>query len=153
MPIPILEDNELARCEFKRRYNRPPPWCDLVQVSALDELAWAVGRRLGMLPSSICLDRVCRFAWERMDPPRGDEGAYRGHTELISLASTRLGVPRDGAVYLWRGSENAARLRMRDLIDFEAVLWWDDSWVIDENAAWILAAKHDWPAYWLRLCA
>ncbi len=81
-----------------------------------------LGQSLGKRPSSMSLDRVCRFAWERMDPPRGDEGTYRSHTEPISRALTRLGVPRDGAVYLWRGSDSAARLRLRDLIDFEVVL-------------------------------
>jgi hypothetical protein len=128
-----------AECHsvFQQEYGRPPPWYELADVRVLEELAWRLSFRLRMEPRSICIDVVTQFVYQSVLKRAKDSHAYRGGTEPLRLAMTRLSIPTGGAVWLWR------ELCTRDLLELETVLWRDDSWVIDEDACWILAGLHD----------
>ncbi|MEZ6235548.1 MAG: hypothetical protein R3B68_15285 [Phycisphaerales bacterium] len=147
---PCFRDPELMRSLFEDRFHRPPPWFELAGEERLEEIAWELGRRLRMEPPTLDLTRACEAAWERMKPRASEQGAFHGWTEPLGDAVARLGVPTEGSVLLFRGGSEGAILRMRDLVEFESVLWWDDSWAVDEGCAWILAGRHDWPANWVR---
>lgn len=97
------------------------------------------------------LARVCEAAWASMRARPRDHGAFRGGTEPLGQAVGRLGVPRDSNVLLYCGGDRAVRLRMRDLVEFDEILWGDNCWAIDQGASWMLTGQHDWPAYFLRL--
>ena len=58
----------------------------------------------------------------------------------------RLGMPREGPVYLLRDpyETRAMLIDLSDLIFFEDLLWGDDSKVVDVEASWALIGRHDW---------
>ncbi len=74
-----------------------------------------------------------------------------GRTEPLAIAIKRLGVPTEGVVWVVREPDVSmvAKLRCRDVIEFESVLWHDDSWMIDEGANWIVAGMHERNASWI----
>lgn len=140
---------------FLEHYHRPPPWFDVVSGEPFEALAYGLSSRLRPQAPTSNLDRLLDAAWYRMPGRRDDDaGLYYGHTEPLSSAAPRLGIPLDGAAHLYRtdfrdehGQPFTILIRTRDLVEFEALLWHDESWLIDENARWILAGMHDYPAY------
>jgi hypothetical protein len=127
---------------FVDHFRRPMPWFEFASVHDLEDLSWKLGQRLRMPTPSINLRVVTRFAWDRMGA-KLDRQETTDDTELLSSAARRLWLPTDGAVWAWHElGEHAVRIRMRDLIEFETMLWRDDTWLFDEDADWMLAGMH-----------
>ncbi|MBX3363048.1 MAG: hypothetical protein KF912_00455 [Phycisphaeraceae bacterium] len=146
-----LHDRAHADKLFRETFHRPAPWYEIEPVASLESLALTFSRHLRLDPLTISIAKVAQAATDRVRPAlrRGDP-TYRGGTEPLSIAVPRLGVPTDGEAWLWReNSASAARLRTRDVAEFESVLWRDDSWLFDTEGMWLLVGLHDLGAAWL----
>lgn len=146
-----LHDRALADKLFRETFRRPAPWYEIEPVASLESLALTFSRNLRLDPPTMSLAGISHAATERVRPAlrRGDQ-TYRGGTEPLSIAIPRLGVPTAGEAWLWRESSvSAARLRTRDVAEFESVLWREDSWMFDTEGNWLLAGLHDCAATWI----
>lgn len=144
--------------EFESRYGYPLPWCEIASVEEVESLSWRLSERAGMGPPTINIAAVLGFIWHRMSAGRSAErGRFPGFPErdyeAIESAVERLGIPRDGVVVLIdcrhpRGEareQRALRIRMKSVVD--SVFWSEDTFVIDEDARWVLVCMHTWPAF------
>lgn len=150
MPWPFEETLECERL-FQEKFRQPPPWFEAVTPDDLEQLAWKLSTQLSMSPPSIHLPKALSAAWERMPPARAHvPDIFRGSTEPLRSALPRLGVPVGDTVVIYREPEpHAVKLRCKDVLAFESLLWQDDSWLVQEDAAWILFGPHEHLALWL----
>lgn len=154
----LLQELDSDRAAFEREFREmngyPLPWCEVVSVEDVETLSWSIGQRAGMGLPTIRMQHTLEFLLRRMPGKTPEaEGSFRGWTEPIDDAVKRLTVPTDGVVVvlsLWRGltREDGARgLRIHMKSVVEGHFWNDDTFVVDEDANWVLCGPHDDPAY------
>jgi hypothetical protein len=132
-------------------------WFEDVGSEFLEDVAQRLGNRLGS--RSTDLFRLCERASATMevDPRPEWKHPETGSIEKEPLgeAVQRLGVPVDGGVCLLDPMDASqgvgVRLRMKDLVAFEKLIWWRDAWLLDEDGAWLLEGWDERRARWLDL--
>jgi hypothetical protein len=157
MPIPLFTDGALREELFAREFRRPPIWFEVVDADFLGGVAARLGERLRV--RSTDLFRLCQRAsagmnvdahpiWERSTGAGPDK-------EPLGEAVARLEVPVDGVVCLLDSSDAAeqvgVRLRMKDMVTFERLIWWHDAWIVDEDGKWVVEGWDERRVRWLDL--
>jgi hypothetical protein len=157
MPIALFTDSALREGLFVGEFRRPPIWFEVVDAGFLAAVANRLGERL--LVRSADLFRLCERASACM---KVDTNPVWEHPtgggldkEPLGVAVARLGVPVDGVVCLLDPSDAAeqvgVRLRMKDLVEFEKLIWWSDAWIVDEDGEWVVEGLDERRARWLDL--
>ena len=154
----LERDRASVEREFEAEYGYPLPWCEVASIEEVESLTWRLSENFGVDPPTINIAIVLGLVWDRMSTGRSAErsrfpGSPARDFEAIDSAVARLGVPRDGVVLLTncghvRGEprgQRALRIRMKSVID--SVFWNEDTFVIDEDARWVLVSMHTWPAF------
>lgn len=146
-----LDDPALADKVFRESFHRPTPWYEIQPIDSLESLALTLSRRLRLEPPTMSIAKIAHAATDRfLSALRRSDLTYQGGTEPLSTAVPRLGVPTNGEVWLWRESSlSAARMRTRDVIEFESILWQDNSWLFEAEGHWLLAGLNDLAAAWI----
>lgn len=139
------------RSRFEASYRRPFPWFDIIDDEAAafvwSTLAQALGHPL------VAPDHgVLRIALDRLALNPKDSCWGLPNSDALATVLRRHSLATDAAVYLSDGrSDMLVQLSLSDLLDFEPVLYAENTWVIDESCRWIAYAAHDYPAYVLPL--
>ena len=157
----LEKDRDAVARDFLARYGYPLPWCEVASAEEVESLAWRLSEHAGFAQPTINISNVLGALWDRMSTGRSAErGRFPGFPErdyeAIDSAVVRLGVPQDGVVLLLNSGcskelaveQRALRIRMKSVI--ESVFWDEDTYVIDEDARWVLVSMHTWPAFFWR---
>lgn len=139
--------------DFVRKYRRPFPWFELVEFSELESLAYTMSRRLRMDPLSGDLRAVCKAAGSRMrfQRPKPNQQQVDDNVEALSSIVSRSGIIPECVVYYTRRTSGIARVRLRDLLAFEDLLWASDHYLLSEDGRWIIYGSHNTLAGFIEL--
>jgi hypothetical protein len=139
---------------FVAKYRRPFPWFELVETSQLESLAYLMSRRLRLTPLSGDFCVVCHAAASRMkfERPGPDQQQIDDDVELLSAIVGRCGIDLNSTAYYAELSGTiVAHVRLRDLVEFEQLLWREDHFLVGSEGDWIVNGSHNTLAGFVRL--
>lgn len=123
---------------FEKRYGRPLPWHEPVDLAEIEDRMWQVSTLMGISPTA-SLEKITKAAYERV------KWLERFNTQALRAALVWLDVPLDSTVLLCDDTRPLLRLPLRDVASFWEVLAPPcfASYLISEEAAWIIVIHHD----------
>jgi hypothetical protein len=131
---------------FVAKYRRPFPWFELVETSQLESLAHSMSRRLRLTPLCGDFRAVCGAAASRMkfERPGPNQQQIDDAVEPLSAIVARCGIDSHGAAY-YAGLSGSlvAHARLRDLVEFEELLWREDHYLVGVEGDWVVYGSHN----------
>lgn len=106
-----------------------------------------------MDPLSGDLRAVCKAAGSRMrfQRPKPNQQQVDDNVEALSSIVSRSGIIPECVVYYTRRTSGIARVRLRDLLAFEDLLWASDHYLLSEDGRWIIYGSHNTLAGFIEL--
>lgn len=152
--LSYFTNNAEHASSFVAKYRRPFPWFELVETSQLESLAYSMSRRLRLTPLSGDFRVVCQAAASRMqfERPGPKQQQIDDDVEPLSAIVARCGIDSNStAYYATLSAPIVVHVRLRDLVEFEELLWREDHFLIGVEGDWIVYGSHNTFAGCIRL--